>query len=202
MAAIILKDVRLAFPDLWKPGEPMPGSTSGPKFGATGIFAPNSEAAKVAIAEFNRVCQEKFGPNWQAIAGEIEKSKKCIRKGDSNLDKAGEVRNGFAGMLYIVAKNKAKPAVVDGKKMNGQWVHLDESSGKPYGGCKVNLKVEIYAMAKPGMGKSVNASLLAVQFVGDGEAFGAAPGTADGFEEEDMGDEAPAASGSADGLFG
>jgi hypothetical protein len=99
------------------------------------------------------------------------------------LDKAGEVRNGYADMSYITARNKVRPIVVDRDK-----TPLIEADGKPYGGCYVNVSVDVYAMDKPGMGKSVNATLLAVQFVEDGESFGGSKGTADVFDSMDDGE--------------
>lgn len=206
MAAIILKNVRLSFPDLFKPGDPPPGSASKtPKYGAQAIFAKDSDAMKVAYAEFCRVAAEKWGANWQTIVGAIEGSKKCIREGNKHLDKSGNVREGYADMMYVVARNKAKPAVVDNRFVGGQPVPLTEESGKPYGGCYVNMKIEIYAIDKPGQGRSINASLMAVQFLRDGDAFSGGPGTADGFEDEG-GDEGEMPSGAsaeaAANLFG
>ena len=178
MAKVLLKNVRLSFPDLWKPADPFPGSSSGSKFGAQFIFAPDSDAAAIAQAEFKRVAAEKFGKNAPAILAELAKDKKCIRRGDANLDKDGNVRAGYAGMLYLSAKNKARPLVVGLNKSQ-----LTEADGKPYGGCYVNASVDIYAQDKPGQGKSVNATLLAVQFFKDGDAFGGGVGTADDFED-------------------
>ncbi len=191
---MILRNVRLSFPDLFEPSKPGPGMQGGPKYGAQFIMEPNSDAFKVASEAFFAVAKEKFGPNWQAILNSMEKSKKAIRKGDDNLDKSGAVRDGYAGMFYVVARNKAKPAVVDSKFLNGQPVPLEASSGKPYGGCYVNAKVEFYAMDKQGQGKSLNCTLLAVQFVRDGDAFAGGPGTADGFEDTG-GDEGEGGSG-------
>lgn len=201
MAAIILKDVRLAFPALFKPDQPLAGSQGGPKFGANFIFAKDSEAYKVAVAEFARVAAEKFGTNWQTIVASLAKDKKAIRDGSMNLDKAGNVRDGFAGNMYVVARNKARPAVVDSKFVGGQPVNLTEESGKPYGGCFVNAKIEFYAMDKPGQGKSINATLLAVQYLREGAAFAGGPGTPDGFEDVG-GDEGEAATAEAGSLFG
>lgn len=191
---IILKGVRLSFPDLFKPGEPPANSTNKtPKYGGQFIFAPDSDAMKVVRAEFERVAQEKWGANWAAIVGAIEGSKKCVRDGNKNLAKDGTIRDGYAGNFYVVARNKAKPAVVDNRFENGQPVPLTEDSGRPYGGCYVNAKIEIYPMDKAGQGRSINASLLAVQFLRHGDAFSGGPGTADGFEDE--GDEGEASGG-------
>lgn len=184
MAVVILKNVRLSFPDLWKPGKPM-NEGDAPKYGAQFIFDADSEAGKAAQEALIAAAKETFGENWKAIVGAMEKSKKCVRKGDDNLTKDGVVRDGYAGKLYLVARNKAKPLIIGPRKgADGQFPVLTEEGGKPYGGCYVNVKVDIKAMkAKEKIPNQVYASLLTVQFVSDGEAFGAAPGTAEGFDD-------------------
>lgn len=178
MARIILKNVRLAFPHLFTPGAPVAGSTSPPKHSGGFIFAPGSDAEKIAQAEFARVAKEKWGPNATTIVTELAKDKKCLRRGDGKLDKSGVPYAGFAGNMYLQASNKARPVVVDQARNP-----LVEADGKPYGGCYVNACVEIYAQDKPGQGKSVNASLMSVQFLKDGESFGGGVGSADDFDD-------------------
>lgn len=209
MTVAILKNVRLSYPDLFKPGKPMnEGDT--PKYGGQFIFSPDSEAAAAAKAAFTATATETFGPNAKAILGAMEKSKKCLRNGDENLTKDGAIRDGYGGNLYVVARNKAKPLLIGpvrtAPKGTNDATHSDgfpiltEEGGKPYGGCYVNVKVDIKAMkAKEKIPNQVYATLLTVQFVADGEAFGAAPGTADGFDDV----EGAAAIGgdSDDGLF-
>ena len=184
MAVVILKNVRLSYPDLWKAGKPMnEGDT--PKFGGQFIFAEDSEAASVAKSALTAAAQETFGANWQAIVGAMEKSKKCLRRGNDNLTKDGAIRDGYKDMLYVVARNKVQPLIIGPRRdASGNFPTLTEAGGKPYGGCYVNVKVDIKAMkAKEKIPNQIYASLLTVQFVGDGEAFGAAPGTADGFDD-------------------
>lgn len=190
---VILKNVRLSYPDLWTPGKPMnPGDT--PKYGAQFIFAPDSEAAAAAKAAFQQAARDVFGDNWKNVVDAMERSKKCIRSGDQNLTKDGSVRDGYAGNLYLVARNKAKPLVIGPKKdASGKFPVLTENDGKPYAGCYVNVKVDIKAMkGREKIPNQVYATLMTVQYVKDGDAFGAAPGTADGFDEVE----------SAAGLFG
>lgn len=200
MAIVILKNVRLSYPDLHKPGKPL-NPTDTPKYGGQFIFAPDSEAAAAAKTALTQAAQEVFGANWQAIVGAMEKSKKCLRKGDENLTRDGAVRDGYAGNLYLVARNKVKPLIIGPlKDASGNFPVLTEESGKPYGGCFVNVKVDVKAMkAKEQIPNQVYATLLTVQFAGDGESFGAAPGTAEGFDEV-AGAEAVGAS-AADDLF-
>ena len=177
MAKVLLKNVRLSFPDLFQAGTPPAGSTGTPKFGGQFIFAPSSEAYKTAAQEVLKVATEKFGKNAPAILADLPSDKKCMRKGDSNRDKAGEIRNGYEGNFYITARNKIRPLVIDRNKSP-----LTEADGKPYGGCYVNVTVDIYAHDKPGLGKRIDATLLAVQFVSDGDSFGGSKGTTDDFE--------------------
>ena len=196
MTTVILKNVRISFPDLFKPGKPM-NEGDAPKYGCQSIIEAGSDAEKVAKAAMAQTAQETFGANWQAIVKAMEKTKKCLRTGDDNLDKEGNIREGYAGKMYLVARNKAKPALVGGKNADGSFKHLTEEDGKPYGGCYANVKVDIKAMkAKEKIPNQIYASLLAVQFVRDGDAFGAAPGTPEGFDDIEG---APA--GVGDGMF-
>lgn len=193
MTIAILKNVRLSYPDIWVPGKPMnEGDT--PKYGGQFIFAKDSEAAAAAKAAMTASAQEVFGPNWQAIVGAMEKSKKCLRDGDSNLTKDGAIRDGYGGNLYVVARNKVKPLIIGpartAPKGTNDENHQDgfpilrQEGGKPYGGCYVNVKIDVRAMkAFEKVPNQIFATLLTIQYVADGPAFGAAPGTAEGFDE-------------------
>lgn len=200
---VILKNVRLSYPDLFKRGNPPPDKPNEPgKYGGQFIFANDSDAARVAKQALMDAAKAEFGENWQAIVKAMEKSKKFLRNGDENLTTDGRVRDGYGGNLYVVARNKVQPLIIGPRKdASGNFPVLREEDGKPYGGCYVNVKIDVKAMkAKGNIPNQVYASLLTVQFVADGEAFGAAPGTAEGFEDEG---DAPAAGGdgSADDLF-
>jgi len=221
MAQVILKNVRLSFPDIWKPSDPSTddsGNVIAGKFGGQGIFAQTSEAAVLAKKAFMEVATAKWGANAANVVNALAKDKKCIRQGNQNLDKSGAIRDGYKDMLYIVSRNKARPAIVAHKFHNGKPVIIGEDGSAwqdghqvnvpfeviaPYGGCYVNLKVDIYAMegsgAKARQGKSINATLQAVQFQAHGEAFGSAPGTAEGFEDD--GSEVAEGASSMDALF-
>lgn len=200
---VILKDVRGAFLDIWRPGKPGKNGSPG-KYSVNGIMARDSEAFKLAQETFIKAAQETFGANWQNMVAAMEKNKKCIRDGNLNLhSQTGAIRDGFAGLMYIVAKNKVKPIIVGMKKgPDGKLIELTEDGGKPYGGCRLNLKVDIFAMkAKDEIPAGVYAKVLAVQFYRDDQAFGSGPGTADGFDDEGDEGEAPS-TGNADNLFG
>jgi len=181
---IFLNDVRMYWGDLFTKAQDRTDTQTGKlipgTFTFTGIFAPDSAAGKTATAAIQEVAQQEFGANWQAAIESIPVNRKPVRKGDLNLDKDGNVKPGFEGMLYISAKNDMKPKVVDANPQ----IELHDGQGRPYRGCRVNAKIEIsaYTSKKPGVGRCLSAKILAVQWVGDGEAFGSAPPTADGFD--------------------
>lgn len=202
MAQVILRDVILSYPDLHKPGKPM-NEGDAPKYGAQFIFSPESEAAKLAKDALVEAAQETFGANWLAIVNAMEKSKKCVRRGDDNLTKEGVVRDGYAGKLYIVARNKSKPLLIGPVRgADGKFPVLTAESGKPYGGCYVNVKLTIKAMkAREKIPNQIYATLDTVQFARDGTPFGSAPGTDEGFDNVPGAAAPDAATGSADDLF-
>lgn len=100
---------------------------------------------------------------------------------------------GFPGNFYLSPSNDTRPTAVDRDKSP-----LTKDDGKLYSGCYVNAKVEIWVQDN-NYGQRVNATLLGVQFVKDGDAFGAGapPANPDDFPDLDAegGDE-------DDGLFG
>lgn len=199
---IILKRVLLSYPDLHQRGRPPKDKPNEPgKFGGQFIFDIGSDAETVSRNALIAEAQETFGPNWKNILSEMEKSKKFLRKGDGNLDNSGNIRNGYAGKMYVKASNKIKPLLIGPRRTHppktelkndkGEVVVSDgfpvltADSGKPYGGCIVNAKIEVRGMkAKGDLPNQVYANLLTVQFVEDGTPFGSAQGTAEGFEEE------------------
>ena len=223
MPIVILPNVRLAFFHGWRPSDPRNGTDGKPipgKYGAQGIWVPGSEADKMARAAFMEAATAKWGPNAGNVVRSLSKDKKCLRVGNEMLTKDGSIRDGYADMFYIASYNQSPPAIAAHKLFNGKPVLIGEDGRsyqdgkpievpfeviKPYGGCYVNLKVDIYAMDKSGQGKSVNATFLAVQYVGKGDAFGSGgPGTADGFGDMGGDDAAypPGTAGDAFDLFG
>ena len=82
------------------------------------------------------------------------------------------------------------------KKDNGEMGFPDVKpgdNGAPYSGCIVNLKVEFWGQevdSERGIPNRLNATILAVQFAKDGDAFGggaARVNVDDEFDEEDVG---------------
>ena len=79
--------------------------------------------------------------------------------------------------MSIKAANNKRPMVIDRDKSP-----LTEDDNKIYAGCYVNAVIELW-FQNNGFGKRVNANLLGVQFLKDGEPFGDNAGaSADDFD--------------------
>lgn len=157
---IILKNVRLSFPDLFQPQSVNGGE---PKFGASFLMEPDSPNVALINQTIEAVAQKKWGARAEGILKQLRAADKiCLHNGDS------KDYDGYAGMLFINATNTAKPYVFD----KDAKTHLDSTSGIPYAGCYVNASIQLWAMDNQ-YGKRINASLGGVQFIRDGQAFGA-----------------------------
>jgi hypothetical protein len=102
--------------------------------------------------------------------------------------------DGYAGCHYVSANAQLqdRPSVVTNRKStDNKWIVAEPGSkGAPYSGCYVNAVLIIWAQDNE-HGKRVNAQLKSVQFVRDGEAFGASPvDPNEEFDEDDVSTEA------------
>lgn len=171
MAKVHLNNVRLTFPALFEP-KAVNGQGE-PKFSASFLF-PREHTG---VAELSKAVTEaataKWGAKAQATLQQLKAADKLpVHDGDAKSD-----YDGYAGNLFVNASNKVRPLVIDGNR-----TPLTPAEGKPYSGCYVNAIVEIWAQDNQ-FGKRVNASLLGVQFVRDGERLaGGAVAAADDFE--------------------
>lgn len=179
---ITLKNVRLAFPDLWVPTAFEEGQEK--KYGATFLIPKNDPQLKMLKQAILNVATEQ----WKTKAQEVLKAitdnpqKYCLQDGDTG-SRTGY--DGYAGHMALSAKNKKRPTVKD-----RDTSQLSESDGRPYAGCYVNASIEIWAQENK-YGKAMRASLRGIQFVRDGDQFTA--GTVAGDDEfEDLGSGADA----------
>lgn len=162
---IALKNVRLAFPVLFE-AKTVNGEGE-PAFSGSFLLASNHPQIAEIRKAVDTVGKEKWGAKWDAVKKEIElKAKTLLQDGDAKADYAG-----FEGNLFINARNKVRPLVIDRDK-----TPLIAADGKPYAGCYVNASIELWAQDNK-YGKRINASLRGVQFLKDGDAF-AGGGTA------------------------
>lgn len=218
---VILKGLRAAWLDIFKPGEGMNGGA--PKFKFTGLMEPESEALKIGKAAMLEAATKLWGAaNAANMIRSMAANSRAIRDGNDKMSDDGTVRPEYANMFFISASNKAdkKPQIVTQKKHNNQFVTITEAGRGmvngmdvtdelgyevivPYRGCYVNAKVEFVA-GKSFKGSDgqiipnqVFARIIAVQYVGKGEAFGSGPTSAEGFGDEEV----EATAGGASDLF-
>lgn len=188
---VVLKNVRLAFPQLF---EPKAFGDSKPAFSATFLIDPteNKDVVDAVKAALAAVATEKWGTKSSEMLTMLKaQNKLCLHDG---AEKAKY--DGFNGKLFIAARSDTAPGVFDNKKdATGALVRLQQRDGKPYAGCYVNASIDIWPQANQ-YGTRINATLLGVQFHRDGEAFsGSRPSDGDEFEEFAV------AGGSVDDLF-
>lgn len=156
---LLLQNVRLGYPKLFR-AEAIKGmADSKPRYGAA-LYIPKTDLKAKALVdrEIARLAQTHF-------KGVTPKTKDMfIQDGD------GEEGDANTKGCWIVSANRAEsqgmPTVIDRNR-----TQLGQASGKPYAGCYVNAVVSIY---KPKAWNKLCASLEVVQFVKDGEPFGAA----------------------------
>lgn len=206
--SVILKNVRLDFFDIFTPGKPMnPGGKA--KFKVKAIIDPASEAASVAKSAMLEAATALWGANAANVVRSMTANSKALRNGNDNLNTDGSVREEYKDKLFISAGNEQRPQVIAPKKHNGKFVTITpDGRGMvdgvdvtnelgypltvPYRGCYVNLKVTFVAgkTFKAASGETlpnqVYGKFEALQFVRDGEAFGAGPTSAEGFDDEEV----------------
>lgn len=208
MAKILLRRVRLSFPNIWEPkGIRNPDGTMGqPSYSCNVLIEPEDPQVVELEKLMKQVAQEKWKdtpvrqrdgstkPNWEVVYGMLEsKDRLCLHNGDFKAD-----YDGYPGMYFLSARSSTRPLILDrrpfvvddagrpvldekGKRIPNE---LSKESGRPYGGCFVNLSVDIYAQDNS-FGQRINATLKGVQFVEDGDAFAAGP-PADPEEFDDL----------------
>ena len=164
---VLLKNVRLSFPSLFK--TEVYGGEDTEKYAAT-FLIPKSDTKTVTAIE--QACKaalvEKYGE------GKIPKGFKLPL-----VDGDDKEYQGYADCVYIKANTKKRPTLVNRDK-----TPIVEEDGILYGGCYVNASIDVWVMDNS-YGKKVLASLNAIQFVKDGEAFGSKSEGADDFEDLD-----------------
>lgn len=176
---VSLKNVRLAFPALFEAKQV--NGEGDPAFSASFLMAPNHASVKALNEAFESVGKEKWKDKWPQVKKELTaKDKLALHDGDLKSQ-----YEGFEGNLFVSARNKTRPRVIDRDKSP-----LAAADGKPYAGCYVNASVEIWAQDNQ-WGKRLNATLRGVQFYDDGDAFSGG-GVADVDEFDDLGQGAEA----------
>ena len=172
MSKIILKNVRISFPSLFKKA-----TFNGEETGFEGTFLINKEDQADQVEIINAAIKDLIKTNLKGA--KLQPDKICLRDGDL-VD-----YDGYAEHFSIKASSKKRPLVIDRDKSP-----LVEEDGRPYSGCYVNASIELWGQDNS-WGKRINATLLAVQFFKDGEPFGdGSTGSVNDFDAFDSDDSA------------
>ena len=151
---IMLKNVRLSFPSLFKTEWYAGADTE--KFAATFLISKSDTKTVTAIEQAcKQALVEKYGE------GKVPKGFKMPL-----VDGDDKEYQGYQDHYSIKATTKKRPTLVNRDK-----TPIVEEDGILYGGCYVNASIDVWVMDNS-YGKKVLASLNAIQFVKDGEAFG------------------------------
>lgn len=176
-AAIIkLNNVRLSFPNLFKP---QTHDQDGkelvvPKYGASFLIDPNTPEGKKAkkqiiaqLVEAKKALDEQHGEKTR-LKGT------CLKAQDDELIEEhklitpheGKRQESYDSMFICTASNTKRPVVLNRDKSA-----LTEEDDVIYAGCYVDASITLWIQDN-NYGKRLNANLRAVRFRKDGEAFG------------------------------
>lgn len=174
---------RLAFANIF---EPKSVGDGGPRFSATVLFDRDSEAHKAVLAAIDAEAANKWGAKAPAIVKSMLKAAQgCLQDGDTKSQYSG-----FEDHMFVSAGQTPDKGRPDIRNAKGLPVAAGDAQA-PYSGCYVVAHLDVWAQDNQ-YGKKVNASIAAVQFWKDGEAFGggARPVSDNDFEdltvEEDL----------------
>lgn len=175
---VFIADARISYPALEEPRLSVNGDN--PRYEATFLFAPNSQAAQQLKQAVETVAREEFG----AQADRILAAGNPVRSGDDREKNPA----GYAGNLYITARSKMRPDLRD----SNPRIQITDPAiikDKFRGGYHVNAYVEIFSyQAKSPTGavikSGVSAMLLGVQFKAYDTPFGGVSLSADDYPDE------------------
>jgi len=173
---IVLKRVRLAFPDIYV-AKPFKGNDDDPKFAATFLLDMDSQDDQIKKLKklILKVSSDKWGDD---VPKKTQfNNEKCTAGLGNDLDK---VFDGYADHVYLKASNANRPKLRD---RDNEPVTKDDPV--IYGGCYVHAIIHIWAQDN-GYGKRINGSLQAIKFVAHGDGFGGgtiAEDVTDAFDE-------------------
>lgn len=170
---VVLKNVRLGFPKLWRAERAT--ESSAPKYSAHAIIDPDTTDGQANIeaikAAQKHVAVAQWGDKWQNVVKGLEKNRRSFRDGDTMTNNEGDVYSGYEGMKYLVAnrgESQGRASILDRRKNP-----TTEEDALIYAGCYVDMVVSFFTTAKKEQGgNGVFASLEVIRFRDHGEAFG------------------------------
>lgn len=188
---VLLRNVRLSFASLHEPAEMESDDGTTRRFYKANFLISKTGDEMKNVAKIKAAADEAKTKKWGSDQKDWPKLKPdriCLRDGDlENWD-------GYAGMFYVSANSTLdrKPQVITNRKdKDGNWIKAEPGHERnPYAGCYVNALIRLWCQDNK-QGKRLNASVEVVQFLKDGDAFGAAPvNPNDRFTDDMVGDDA------------
>ncbi len=168
---ILVKNVRLSYPHLFRAWGLNEGDTK--KFSGKFLLDKKTHAEEIKAMGKHLVKMQT-----EAFKGRIPNDKLCLRDG------AESGKEEMANVFAIAASESTRPNVI-----NRDRSPINEEDDIVYAGCFCNVLIRFWVQNNK-FGKRINANLLAVQFVKDGERFSGIdrPDMADVFDdvEEDF----------------
>lgn len=153
MALVKLKNVRVNFANVFEPTVSPKFPKNDPKYSIMLMLEKGTKQGRAHIAALTTARDAVL--NGKTVADD----KALLIDGDQ----PGQ-HEANAGLFTVKASNKQRPVVVD-----QQMAPLVAGDGVIYDGCYCNVTLDVYYFADM---KGVFATLLGVQFAGDGEPLG------------------------------
>lgn len=162
---IKIERVRASYPHLDKPyaGKNDEGKETAAKFGIVGMLSKSThvEVKKLIVEQIEQMLREN-----KATVG---KDKWFIRNGDDH-----EKAETYGGHWIVSARESRRPSL---RNRRGELMtEKEEIAEMFYGGCYVSILIRPWYQdgqkVGKGYGKRINAGLVGVQFIDDGEPFG------------------------------
>jgi hypothetical protein len=150
---MIVKNVRLSYEhifDAWAKEEGKPK-----KFSATGLLDKDTHSAEIAKLQEILTARQK-----EVFKKRLPADKLCLRDGDLTG------KDGYENQMYLATSEKIRPTVLD---KDGK-TPVAASDDRIYSGCYVNIMFRLWDQNNQ-HGQRINANLLGVQFMRDGEKF-------------------------------
>lgn len=168
---LMLNDVRCSFLVLDEPEDYQDNKQF--RWSATALIPYESPLKAQIDAAMQEIAKEKWEKKWQsAYENAIADPKACCL-----IDGKRKEYDGYQGHWALTAhrpKDKGRPLVLDNDKSpiykpNNEV--YEGKAGRIYSGCFVNMQVEFWAQDNKN-GKALRATLLGIQRVRNGDAFG------------------------------
>lgn len=160
MSKIILRNVRIAYPELFTPGS-YEGVSTG-KYGAT-FLIPKTDEHKLFIEKIGVMIKTLLKDNG---APKLASDRICLRDGDESGKAA------FAGCWTLRASTKkgVKPVIV--VRRGHTLEAVGENDDLIVSGCYVSASLRLWYQSN--YGRRLNAELLSVLYMGPGEPLAGA----------------------------